>query len=79
MKNWNLMLGALLLTGLVAGGAELQRVTFREVDTLFANPGIGWMSGHRSPKTAPHLAGSSKLWKTSRQLFPSFGTDDEMK
>jgi hypothetical protein len=28
---------------------DLQRVRFREVDTLFANPGQGWMSQQRSP------------------------------
>ena len=28
---------------------DLQRVRFREVDTLFANPGQGWMSQQRNP------------------------------
>jgi hypothetical protein len=28
---------------------NLQRVRFREVDTLFANPGQGWMSQQRNP------------------------------
>jgi hypothetical protein len=32
-----------------AAGADLQRVRFREVDTLFANPGQGWMSQQRNP------------------------------
>ena len=36
-----------LLTG--AAEDDLQRVRFREVDTLFANPGQGWMSQQRSP------------------------------
>jgi hypothetical protein len=45
----------LLLTGFVAGGAEVQRVTFREVDALLTNPGMGWMSGHRSPKSEPRF------------------------
>ena len=43
---------ALLLAGLVADGAEVQRVAFHEVDTLLTNPGMGWMTGHRSPKSA---------------------------
>jgi len=36
---------------LLARAAEdnLQRVRFREVDTLFANPGQGWMSQQRNP------------------------------
>ena len=32
-----------------AAGDSLQRVRFREVDTLFANPGQGWMSQQRNP------------------------------
>ena len=52
-----------MLAGIIAGalpgfdvaGAELQRVTFREVDTLFANPGEGWMSQKRSPKGEPRF------------------------
>jgi hypothetical protein len=31
---------------------NLQRVRFREVDTLFANPGQGWMTQQRSPNGA---------------------------
>ena len=58
MKNLSLTLAILLLAplaGLAAADATLQRATFREVDTLFANPGIGWMSGHRSPKSEPRF------------------------
>ena len=36
----------------LAAGDNLQRVRFREVDTLFANPGQGWMSQQRSPNGA---------------------------
>jgi Domain of unknown function (DUF4832)/Beta-galactosidase len=43
------------LSGLDIAAAELQRVTFREVDTLFANPGAGWMSQQRSPKKDPRF------------------------
>jgi len=32
-----------------AAGDDSQRVRFREVDTLFANPGQGWMSRQRNP------------------------------
>ena len=32
-----------------------RRVTFRETDTLFANPGTGWMSGSRPPGAAPRF------------------------
>jgi hypothetical protein len=46
----------LALQHLAAGGAEaLQRVSFREVDTLFTNPGQGWMSQQRSPKVEPRF------------------------
>jgi len=31
------------------------RVQFREVDTLFANPGQGWMSEQRSPRPEPRF------------------------
>jgi hypothetical protein len=31
------------------------RTQFREVDTLFANPGQGWMSQQRSPKSDPRF------------------------
>jgi hypothetical protein len=33
-----------------AAGDDRLQVRFREVDTLFANPGQGWMSQQRSPK-----------------------------
>jgi hypothetical protein len=59
MKNLHLAVAALLLAGFVAGGAEVQRVTFCEVDTLLTNPGMGWVSGHRSP--------------VSKLCFPSIG------
>ena len=41
----------LTFLALLARAAEedWQRVRFREVDTLFANPGRGWMSQQRSP------------------------------
>ncbi len=42
------------LAGLAFGG-DIQRVTFREVDTLFANPGAGWMSQQRTPKSDPRF------------------------
>ena len=35
--------------------ADVLRVQFREVDTLFANPGQGWMSQQRSPRTEPRF------------------------
>jgi len=35
--------------------ADVIRVQFREVDTLFANPGQGWMSQQRSPRTEPRF------------------------
>ena len=42
-----------LASAFVAVAAEnnWQRVQFREVDTLFANPGQGWMSQQRRPRT----------------------------
>lgn len=43
------------LAGLTGAGGDIQRVTFREVDTLFANPGAGWMSQNRSPKGEPRF------------------------
>jgi hypothetical protein len=41
----------LTCVALLTSAAEdnLQRVRFREVDTLFANPGQGWMSQQRNP------------------------------
>ncbi|MEK7676489.1 MAG: DUF4832 domain-containing protein [Verrucomicrobiota bacterium] len=38
-----------------AAEGDLVRTQFREVDTLFANPGQGWMSQQRSPKTEPRF------------------------
>ena len=38
-----------------AGESNLVRVQFREVDTLFANPGQGWMSQQRSPRGEPRF------------------------
>ncbi len=58
MKHTLPALFALLLAplaGLTAAGDEPQRVTFREVDTLFVNPGEGWMSQNRSPKGEPRF------------------------
>jgi len=43
------------LAGTAAAGETVQRVTFNEVDTLFANPGAGWMSQQRSPKGEPRF------------------------
>jgi len=50
------ILRALCLVGLTffalltrAAGDNLQQVRFREVDTLFVNPGQGWMSQQRNP------------------------------
>ena len=37
------------------GADDLVRVQFREVDTLFANPGQGWMSQQRSPRGEPRF------------------------
>lgn len=39
----------------VAGESNLVRVPFREVDTLFANPGQGWMSQQRAPRGEPRF------------------------
>jgi hypothetical protein len=38
-----------------AGESNLVRAEFSEVDTLFANPGQGWMSQLRSPKVNPRF------------------------
>ena len=49
---------ALLAFNVVAGQAaepNLVRVHLREVDTLFANPGQGWMSQQRSPRGEPRF------------------------
>ncbi|MCX7007622.1 MAG: hypothetical protein NTY53_10310 [Kiritimatiellaeota bacterium] len=61
MKNLNLVLTALLLAGFGAGGAEVQRVTSRETDALLTNPGMGWMSGHRSPVSELRFPSIGKL------------------
>ena len=49
-----LCLVGLTFFALLTRAAEdnLQRVRFREVETLFANPGQGWMSQQRSPNGA---------------------------
>ena len=41
----------------IAPGAEanLVHIQFREVETLFANPGQGWMSQQRSPRSEPRF------------------------
>ncbi len=38
-----------------AAESNLVRREFREVDTLFANPGQGWMSQLRSPRGEPRF------------------------
>ncbi len=38
-----------------AGESNIVRVQFHEVDTLFANPGQGWMSQQRSPRDGPRF------------------------
>ena len=67
MKNLSLTLAILLLAplaGLAAADATLQRATFREVDTLFANPGQGWMSQQRSPRGEPRCRRRNELvWR----------------
>lgn len=52
-----LLLGLLALAPLTSPAAEtdLVRVQFRQVDTLFANPGQGWMSQQRSPRAEPRF------------------------
>jgi hypothetical protein len=58
MKNTLPMLLSLLLAplaGFTAAEDPMQRVTFREVDVLFANPGEGWMSQQRNPKGEPRF------------------------
>ncbi len=39
----------------VSAGTALVRRTFRELDTLLANPGQGWMSQARTPKADPRF------------------------
>ena len=55
------LVGVFAITSLVALGAEpeLVRGQFREVDTLFANPGQGWMSQQRTPHQLRALARAS--------------------
>ena len=56
--NHTAMLAVLLaLKSLVsaAGESDIVRVQFREVDTLLANPGQGWMSQQRSPRGEPRF------------------------
>ena len=38
-----------------AGESNFVRVQFREADTLFANPGQGWMNQQRSPRGEPRF------------------------
>lgn len=38
-----------------AGESNIVSLQFREVDTLFANPGQGWMSQQRSPRGEPRF------------------------
>ncbi len=38
-----------------ATDSDLLRLRFSEVDTLFANPGQGWMNQQRAPKTEPRF------------------------
>jgi hypothetical protein len=48
-----------MATSLAAAGepapSPLRRTQFREVDTLFANPGQGWMSQQRAPRGEPRF------------------------
>ncbi len=52
-----ILVSLLVLAPLVGRAADsnLVRHQFREVDTLFANPGQGWMSQQRSPKGEPRF------------------------
>lgn len=50
-----LALLTLLLAPDAAAAPDPVRVQFREVDTLFANPGQGWMSQQRSPRGEPRF------------------------
>ena len=52
----HLLLAAItLVSATITGAADLVRVQFREVDTLFANPGQGWMSQQRAPRGEPRF------------------------
>ena len=58
LRVGSLAVAALLLFAAIwccAGETNMTRVTFREVDTLFANPGQGWMSQQRSPRGEPRF------------------------
>lgn len=61
MKTKIFMIGILCLGSGVAIGAasddnsNITRVRFSEVETLFANPGQGWMSQSRSPRGQPRF------------------------
>jgi len=50
-------MGLLAFAPLVSPGAESSLVhrQFHAVDSLFANPGQGWMSQQRSPRTEPRF------------------------
>jgi hypothetical protein len=52
-----ILVGLLALMPLARAAAEsnLVRVEFREIDTLFANPGQGWMSQQRRPPSEPRF------------------------
>lgn len=52
------LFAAVLVFAPVAGHAaeaDLVRVQFRELETMFANPGQGWMSQQRSPRGEPRF------------------------
>jgi len=55
--NAKCLLGLLLVLphALLASEPGLVQRTFREVDTLFANPGQGWMSQQRRPRGEPRF------------------------
>ena len=59
IKAWCLALLTALLASApmvgAAGESNRVRVQFREVDTLFANPGQGWMSQQRIPRGEPRF------------------------
>jgi len=57
LHNFAILLAMLACMPSSGRGAEADvlRVQFREVDTLFANPGQGWMSQQRSPRTEPRF------------------------
>jgi len=59
LLSWTKSVGLafLLQLSFLATAAEdnSQRLQFREVDTLFANPGQGWMSQQRGPRSEPRF------------------------